>query len=209
LTAWTVWIYGLLPKTWFTRYGWMRALRFLCASIRRHPWSRLFGGLWIVGLLAIGAVWWRGGEHWRGLLTALGGLAYGGGIVWAVRIVGTAVLRREAMGFGDVTLLAMIGAFLGWQPALIIFFLAPFAGAVLAVIQRVVFGREDIAYGPFLCLASVLVVTGWRSIWFAPGPGRNLFALGGLINAILVVCLILLAVLLMAWQAVRGLAARK
>ena len=35
------------------------------------------------------------------------------------------------MGFGDVTLLAMIGAFVGWQGVIVVFFLAPFAGAVI------------------------------------------------------------------------------
>ena len=66
---------------------------------------------------------------WAGLLTALVGLVGSGGIVWAVRLIGTAALRREAMGFGDVTLMMMIGTFLGWQACLIAFFLAPFAGA--------------------------------------------------------------------------------
>ncbi|MFO0913824.1 MAG: A24 family peptidase [Pirellulales bacterium] len=203
--CWTGWVYGLTPKTWVTRYGWWRALRYLSASVYRHPWTRLFGLLWVVGLLGITGVWWRGGTSWQGLMTSLAGLAYGGGIVWAVRIVGTAVLRREAMGFGDVTLMAMIGSFLGWQPALMIFFLAPFAGAVLAVVQRLIFYRDDIAYGPFLCLATLGVMLGWRQIWFAPGPGRNLFELGGLINAILIVCLVLMALLLLAWQVVQSI----
>ena len=45
----------------------------------------------------------------------------GGGIVWAVRIIASQALGVEAMGFGDVTLMCMIGAFVGWQPALLIF----------------------------------------------------------------------------------------
>ena len=48
--------------------------------------------------------------------------------MWAVRLIGTAALRREAMGFGDVTLMMMIGTFLGWQACSDLFFLAPFAG---------------------------------------------------------------------------------
>ena len=42
----------------------------------------------------------------------------GGLIVWGGRIVATHALKMEAMGFGDVTLVAMIGAYLGWQPCL-------------------------------------------------------------------------------------------
>ncbi len=88
---------------------------------------RLIG---LVGFAAIAGVWYRGGESWLGLLTALVGMVGGGAMVWAVRIVGSAALRKEAMGFGDVTLMMMIGAFLGWQPTIFIFFIAPFAGLV-------------------------------------------------------------------------------
>jgi len=54
-------------------------------------------------------------------------------MIWSVRIIGGWSLGREAMGFGDVTLLAMIGTFLGWQACLLVFFLAPFAGIVIGV----------------------------------------------------------------------------
>ena len=77
------------------------------------------------------------------MLTALVGLAASGGIVWAVRLIGTAALRREAMGFGDVTLMMMIGAFLGWQAGLMLFFLAPFAGLVIGLLQFVL-RRDDV-----------------------------------------------------------------
>ena len=57
------------------------------------------------------------------------------------------------MGFGDVTLMAMIGAFMGWQPCMIVFFLSPFAGAVVGLVQWCLIRDNVIPYGPFLCLA--------------------------------------------------------
>ncbi len=50
-----------------------------------------------------------------------------GGVIWAVRVLGRWTLRMEAMGFGDVTLMAMIGTYMGWQASLVVFFLAPLA----------------------------------------------------------------------------------
>ena len=71
------------------------------------------------------AAWRAPQAHWAALLTALVGMAAGGGMIWIVRVIGAATLGREAMGFGDVTLMSMIGAFVGWQGSLIVFFLAP------------------------------------------------------------------------------------
>ena len=63
-------------------------------------------------------------------------------------------LAARAMGFGDVTLMAMIGSFLGWQPCLVIFFLAPFAGLAIGLFSLVLHRQSEIPYGPFLCLAA-------------------------------------------------------
>ena len=107
----------------------------------------------------------HGGLHWDALLTALVGMAAGGGLVWLVRILGTVALQEEAMGFGDVTLMAMLGAFLGWQACLIVFFLAPLAGLVLGLVQLLLRRGKYIPYGPFLCLAALATIVGWATIW--------------------------------------------
>lgn len=114
---------------------------------------------------------------WDGFLVGLYGLLIGGGVIWAVRIFGRIVFRREAMGFGDVTLMAMIGAFLGWQiipPAL---FLAAILGLVhaflkvLNTIRKFLSGRglssadREIPFGPYLSMAALLLMLGWEPFW--------------------------------------------
>jgi leader peptidase (prepilin peptidase)/N-methyltransferase len=101
----------------------------------------------------------------HGLALSLAGIVVGGGIVWGVRIAGQWGLKREAMGFGDVVLLAMIGAFLGWQGAITVFFLAPLC-ALLAVAIALAFRFDrEIPYGPYLSLATLILLLGWRWIW--------------------------------------------
>jgi prepilin signal peptidase PulO-like enzyme (type II secretory pathway) len=196
-TWFAAWCFALLHKTWWTRSGWRNALRYLVASICRHKMSPWIAALWLVGGLMIGLAWRVGGSTWQGLLTALTGLAFGGGLVWSVRAVASHVLRQEAMGFGDVTLMAMIGAFLGWQSALIVFFMAPFAGAMIALLRWVLTGHRDIAYGPFLCAAAVGLLVGWPAIWEYCGP---VFSLGLFIPLVAAACVGLMGLLLAVYR---------
>jgi len=62
--------------------------------------------------------------------------------------------ETESMGGGDVKLLAMIGAFLGWKVALLTFFLAPFFGAIIGIVNLIIRKQHTIPYGPFLSLAA-------------------------------------------------------
>ena len=66
--------------------------------------------------------------------------------------------RKEGMGGGDIKLLAMIGAFLGWKAAVITFFLAPFLGIGVGVFNLVAKKDHLIPYGPFLSLAALLAL---------------------------------------------------
>lgn len=112
----------------------------------------------------------------HGLLLSVAGIVAGGGLIWGVRIAGQWGLQREAMGFGDVVLLAMIGSFLGWQGAVATFFMAlvcALAVLVLAVIvalaallagRRLQFGRE-IPFGPYLSLGAIVLLCSWRWVW--------------------------------------------
>jgi len=197
LACWWAWCVAILPRSWYPRHGWRRAMQLCCARVIRTPSTRRILRMAVMGSLAIALVWYRSGFGWRGLLSALVGMAASGGLVWAVRIIGAAVLHREAMGFGDVTLMAMIGAFLGWQPCLIIFFLAPFAGLVMGVLRLILFRDKEIPYGPFLCLATLLLIVDWADVW---ARTQDTFALGRLVPLAVLCCLALMAAMLATWR---------
>jgi len=89
------------------------------------------------------------------------GLAAGFGIMQAIRVAASRVFRREAMGFGDVKFLAMIGAFTGWEGALSTLLLACVAGALIGTIRRFFTADSMIPFGPFLAIGAVCSLF-WR-----------------------------------------------
>ena len=98
--------------------------------------------------------------HLHGFLNSLVGLIVGSGMIWVIRFIGFVTLKKEAMGFGDVILMAMVGTFMGWQNCVVIFFLAPLF-ALVSVILTAAFFRRAIPYGPYLSLATLAVLYGW------------------------------------------------
>lgn len=99
-------------------------------------------------------------------LQALGGVLIGylagGGVVWAVRIFGSLGFGKEAMGLGDVHLMAAVGACLGWIDATLAFFAAAFVGMAWWLLSGLTGGRlpRTIPYGPYLAVATLLVIFG-------------------------------------------------
>lgn len=94
---------------------------------------------------------------------SVGGILVGGGVVWGIRIMGTVALGKEAMGMGDVHLMACVGAALGWVDPSLAFLIAPAFGLGYALLGLAVSGRGATAlpYGPHLALATVVVVV-WK-----------------------------------------------
>jgi leader peptidase (prepilin peptidase)/N-methyltransferase len=66
--------------------------------------------------------------------------------------------ETESMGGGDVKLLAMIGAFMGWQMSLLTFFLAPFLGIVFGAVNLATKKDHTLPYGPFLSIAALVIL---------------------------------------------------
>ena len=97
-------------------------------------------------------------DRFAALLQSALGIVAGGGSIWLIGKFGELVFRKESMGGGDVKLMAMIGSVLGWQLAILIFFLEPCFGAVVGIIMRLRHGAEVIPYGPYLSLATFLVM---------------------------------------------------
>lgn len=91
-------------------------------------------------------LWYRGLTH-----SAIGLLA-GGGILFAIGMLGNFLFRKESMGGGDVKLLAMLGAFLGWKKVILIFLFSPLTALPFALYAKFVEKGETIPFGPFLAV---------------------------------------------------------
>jgi leader peptidase (prepilin peptidase)/N-methyltransferase len=98
-----------------------------------------------------------------GIVSALIGTLVGGGVLWAI---GEAYYRysgEEGMGGGDVKMLAMIGAFLGWQQVIVTLVCSSIAGSIIGLLVIAVKRggmKHALPYGTFLALAAV-----FASLW--------------------------------------------
>ena len=92
------------------------------------------------------------------ILNSLIGVIVGGGSIYLIGVLGKLAFKKEAMGGGDVKLMAMIGAFVGWKLVLLIFFLAPFFGTVAGVIIKIKEKKDIIPYGPYISIATIIVI---------------------------------------------------
>lgn len=170
--------------------GWLRK--------RGNRWFLLAAPLAMVGLIAY--AWFVGGERWTALLSSLIGVAFGVLFTWCMRAIASHVLAEEALGFGDVTLMAMIGAFLGWQACLMAFFLSGLLALVIGLGRLLVLRDRAIYLGPFICLAAGWIALRWPNWWEQAAPA---FGIPWLVPAALVTCLGLMWVLLIAVRAVK------
>lgn len=136
---------------------------------RREMLKEIIYLLPCIGLAMAG--WWiasrigdAGAPLWlRALGGSVMGYLVGGGVVWLFRILGSLAFGKEAMGLGDVHLMAGVGAILGWIDPVIVFFIAPFLGVawfLAGAAWSTFFRREGTAlpYGPHLAAATLMVL---------------------------------------------------
>lgn len=127
--------------------------------------------------IAMAATTWVRGEPsiFAELPDALVGACAGAGAIAIAMWLGEAVFKREAMGFGDATLMAMIGAHLGTARALVTVFLGALLGALLigplilpawlaSRARRSTFESPEIPFGVFLVPAAFIALLWWREL---------------------------------------------
>jgi leader peptidase (prepilin peptidase)/N-methyltransferase len=93
-----------------------------------------------------------------GVFDAVLGAVLGGGVLW---LIGEAYYRysgQEGMGGGDVKMLAMVGAFLGWKLVLVTLIVSSFAGSILGILliaSRRGTMKQALPYGTFLAVGAL------------------------------------------------------
>ena len=93
------------------------------------------------------------------LTASLVGVAFGGGLLWFVREAFFRIRRIEGMGFGDVKMMAMVGAFLGLPLTLLTILLGSVAGSVIGLTFIRLFGKTrnyELPFGTFLGVGAVI-----------------------------------------------------
>ncbi len=90
----------------------------------------------------------------HGFIDGMAGLLLGGGLFYLI-----AVLSGGGMGGGDIKMIAMVGAFLGWRAVLLTIFIGAVAGSVVGLFLMVIKGKgrkTPVPFGPFLSLGTIV-----------------------------------------------------
>jgi leader peptidase (prepilin peptidase) / N-methyltransferase len=90
-------------------------------------------------------------------LAATAGSILGGGSLWLVAWIGYWIMKRDAMGGGDIKLMFALGLFLGGAKVLLAIFLASFLGAIAGLAMRGA-SFEERPFGPWLALGSLIAL---------------------------------------------------
>lgn len=96
--------------------------------------------------------------HGMGIISSLVGLLVGGGALYMIALLGDWLFKKESMGGGDIKMAAMLGAFLGWQKIIVVFFGSALIGLLISLIVMAFSSRvranHVIPFGPFLAMAA-------------------------------------------------------
>jgi leader peptidase (prepilin peptidase)/N-methyltransferase len=111
---------------------------------------------------------------WLGWQEALIGAAVGYGLLWLVAVAGTKMFGEDAMGGGDIKMMAMIGAFLGWSGVLLTLFLGALLGTLIFLPIKLMGKDKLVPFGIFLGVGAAATwlwgpaLIEWYSMTFLP-----------------------------------------
>lgn len=119
------------------------------------------------GGLAIGLILSAAGGL-DSVVAAMVGAVVGFGILWLVGVAGRWAFKEEAMGGGDIKMMAMVGTFVGWQGVLLTIFLGALTGTAIFLPLTLIGRKKLVPFGVFLAMgAAVTYVIGpWIIEWY-------------------------------------------
>lgn len=100
-----------------------------------------------------------GNERLDAVVASFIGILTGGGLVLFTALLGAVVFKKDAMGMGDVKLMAMVGGIVGWKLSVIIYFLAPFFALLGAIPLLWLRKGRKLPYAPFLSIAALMALS--------------------------------------------------
>jgi leader peptidase (prepilin peptidase)/N-methyltransferase len=118
----------------------------------------------------------------------------------AIRFVFGLGRGKEGLGIGDADLMMMAGAFIGWQPIVVAFFVSVFPALLVGVGQLVVRGNQEMPFGPSLALGILITMLTWH--WIDPLV-RIVFFTGPFIAALAGGCMVVLLIASFAIRIIR------
>ncbi len=122
----------------------------------------------ILGFGIVCAIAYQRADVWYLLIRLMGAIA-GGMALWLVAVIGSAVLRKTAMGGGDIKLMALNGLFLGaWPELVMVIAFSALSGAIVGttlIVSGIKSRESPIPYGPFLAGAAVVVLLWGDNLW--------------------------------------------
>ena len=95
------------------------------------------------------------------ILNSFLGFLTGGGSLLIVAIIGKWIFGKDAMGGGDIKIMAGVGAFIGWDKVLFAIFIACFLGSIVGIfmmLSKKIGKRQEIPFGPYLAISSFAVL---------------------------------------------------
>ncbi len=106
----------------------------------------------------------------QALLRSVIGAAVGFSVLFAISVLGRIVYRKDAMGFGDVKLMAFFGALFGWHAIPFTLFIGALTGSIAGLVLILAKRRNSegiIPFGPFLCFGALLWLFWGPLLWDA------------------------------------------